>query len=71
VRSEAEEHGLTADSAQTLVRDIGAKVSAVAAAAKEGAEDELKSAKEQVATAAESSEEPTQRGALSIRRNLK
>ena len=57
VRSEAEEHGLTADSAQTLVRDIGAKVSTVAAAAKEGVEDELKSAKEPTTAAAESSEE--------------
>ena len=47
VRSVAEEEGLTLDSAQDVVRDIGAKVSAVAAAAKEGAEDELKSAKEQ------------------------
>ena len=62
VRSEAEEHGLTADSAQRLVRDIGAKVSAVAAATKEGAEDELKSAKEQVAAAGESSEEPLSEG---------
>ena len=47
VRGEAEEQGLTADSARDLVRDIGAKVSAVAAAAKEGAADEMKSAKEQ------------------------
>ena len=62
VRSEAEEHGLTADSAQRLVRDIGAKVSAVAAATKEGAEDELKSAKEQVAAAGKSSEEPLSEG---------
>ncbi len=46
VRGAAEEQGLSADSAQSLVRDIGAKVSAVAAAAKEGAEGELKSAKE-------------------------
>ena len=48
VRNETEEQGLTSDSAQDLVRDIGAKVSAVAAAAKEGAENELKSAEEQV-----------------------
>jgi len=46
VRGAAEEQGLTSDSAQSLVRDIGAKVSAVAAAAKESAEGELKSVKE-------------------------
>ena len=46
VRGAAEDQGLTSDSAQSLVRDIGAKVSAVAAAAKESAEGELKSVKE-------------------------
>ena len=35
VRGEAEDHGLTSDSTQALVRDIGAKVSAVAAATKQ------------------------------------
>ena len=47
VRGEAEEQGITADFARDLVRDVGAKVSAVAAAAKEGAADGMKSAKEQ------------------------
>ncbi len=46
VNGAAEEQGLSSDSAQSLVRDIGAKVSAVAAAAKESAEGELKSVKE-------------------------
>ena len=46
VRGEAERQGFTTESAQEAIRDIGEKVSAVAAAAREGAEDELKSAKE-------------------------
>ena len=46
VRSAAEDQGLTSESAQSFVRDIGAKVSEVAAAAKQGAEDELQSAKQ-------------------------
>ena len=46
VRSAAEDQGLTSESARSLVRDIGAKVSAVSSAAKQGSEDELKAAKE-------------------------
>lgn len=46
VRSAAEDQGLGSESAQSLVRDIGARVSEVAAAAKQGAEDELQSAKQ-------------------------
>ena len=48
VRGEAEHQGFTTESAQEVIRDIGEKVSAVAAAAREGTEDELKSAKEKV-----------------------
>lgn len=61
VRSEAEDQGLTSDSAQAVVRDIGAKVSAVAGAAKESTEEELKSAKERAEAAADSSEETLSR----------
>ena len=46
VRGEAERQGFTTESAQEAIREIGEKVSAVAAAAREGTEDELKSAKE-------------------------
>ena len=47
VRSAAEDQGLTSELARSLVRDIGAKVSAVSSAAKQGSEeDELKAAKE-------------------------
>jgi ElaB/YqjD/DUF883 family membrane-anchored ribosome-binding protein len=60
VRGEAEQQGLTPDSAQELARDIGAKVSAVAAAAKEGAVDEMKSAKENAENKIGSAEESKQ-----------
>jgi ElaB/YqjD/DUF883 family membrane-anchored ribosome-binding protein len=43
VQSEAEHQGLSPDAAKELVQDIGGKVSAVAAAARESAEHELKS----------------------------
>jgi hypothetical protein len=46
VRSAAEDQGLTSESARSLVRDIGTKVSAVSSAAKQGSEDELKAANE-------------------------
>ncbi|MGZ8369409.1 MAG: hypothetical protein ACXWVK_12070, partial [Rhodoplanes sp.] len=69
VRGAAEEQGLTSDSAQSLVRDIGAKVSAVAAAAKEGAGGELKSAKEkaegEMTAAAEKTDAPHDKGGWS------
>ncbi|MGA7454014.1 MAG: DUF3618 domain-containing protein [Rhodoplanes sp.] len=45
VRSAADDQGLSPGTVQSVVPDIGARVSAVAAAAKEGTEDELKSAK--------------------------
>ena len=45
-RIAAEDQGLTSESARSLVRDIGAKVSDVSSAAKQGSEDELKAAKE-------------------------
>jgi ElaB/YqjD/DUF883 family membrane-anchored ribosome-binding protein len=46
VHNAVEDQGLSSESPQSLVRDIGAKVSEVAAAAKQGTEDELKSAKQ-------------------------
>lgn len=58
VQSEAEHQGLSPDAAKELVHDIGGKVSAVATAARESAEGELKSAKDAVKDKAQGDGEP-------------